>query len=296
MAAQGSDATGRCAYCSDALPPYERYFCTACCPSGPGAPWHACRPCVNQREAAVSGGALKRQCLDGDSSEPCFEAGHAFAPVVGSHQGGWVILEPGGEAGKLRRVRRFVRQYRLPEAPPSLAWIAVRGSGAREGPPADGRPQQVRVAAAMADWAAEQQRGKPTQEAALEIGRRHHILDGKWMLLGLTDRSSEAIWAAVARAVYAAGLATLAKVTAGPLHPGQSRCICIYTGDFNDSEEAMRVHAGLSAALRAALPQRDWSKRWTIYYKPDIFTYLGLYANRETNPHRLRSTIYSAAL
>ncbi len=30
----------------------------------------------------------------------------------------------------------------------------------------------------------------------------------------------------------------------------------------------MRVHAGLSAGLRAALPGRDWSKRWQIYYKP----------------------------
>ena len=30
----------------------------------------------------------------------------------------------------------------------------------------------------------------------------------------------------------------------------------------------MRVHAGLSAALRAALPDRDWSRRpWSIYYK-----------------------------
>lgn len=28
------------------------------------------------------------------------------------------------------------------------------------------------------------------------------------------------------------------------------------------------MHAGLSAGLRAALPGRDWSKRWQIYYKP----------------------------
>lgn len=59
----------------------------------------------------------------------------------------------------------------------------------------------------------------------------------------------------------------------------------------------MRVHAGLSAALRAALPTRDWARRpWTIYYKPDILTHLGVYANAPTNPHRIRSTIYSAAL
>lgn len=37
----------------------------------------------------------------------------------------------------------------------------------------------------------------------LQIGRRHHILSGKWMLLRLTDHNCEAVWAAVARAVYA---------------------------------------------------------------------------------------------
>lgn len=46
-------------------------------------------------------------------------------------------------AGKLRRVRRFVRQYRLAEAPPSLAWIAVRGAQRYVGLPADGRPHQA---------------------------------------------------------------------------------------------------------------------------------------------------------
>ncbi|KAL4439469.1 hypothetical protein ABPG77_008798 [Micractinium sp. CCAP 211/92] len=274
MTTPGSDTTSLCAYCSDAVPPYQRYICIDCCPSGPGAPWHACSGCAMQREAAADGGALKRRRVDGDGSEPCFTPGHAFAPVLDPQHG-----------GKLRRVRRFVRQYRLAEAPPSLAWIAVRGA-----------QRDVRVAAAAADWASEQQRGKPTQEAALEIGRRHHILSGKWMLLRLTDHNCEAVWAAVARAVYAEGLASLAKITAGPLHPGQTRCICIYTDDFDDREEAMRVHAGLSAGLRAALSGRDWSKRWQIYYKPDIFTHLGLYANCATNPHKIKCTIYSGAL
>jgi len=39
--------------------------------------------------------------------------------------------------------------------------------------------------------------------ALLQIGRKHGILSGKWMLLNLQDKSAEPLWAAVARAVYA---------------------------------------------------------------------------------------------
>ena len=70
-------------------------------------------------------------------------------------------------AGKLRRLRQFVRDYRPAEAPPSLAWISVssglRGSQlveeGQQGPgsqqAAAGPGQQASASAAAAAWEAE---------------------------------------------------------------------------------------------------------------------------------------------
>ncbi|EFN53548.1 hypothetical protein CHLNCDRAFT_53713 [Chlorella variabilis] len=61
------------------------------------------------------------------------------------------------------------------------------------------------------------------------------------------------------------------------------------------ADDVMRVHAGLSAALRAALPDRG---SWLlICYKPDIYTTLGIYhARPQTNPWKIKPTIFAKKL
>lgn len=50
--AGGSSGGSCCSYCFEPLSPFKRYFCLDCCPSGAGAPWHACHACAVQRSAS----------------------------------------------------------------------------------------------------------------------------------------------------------------------------------------------------------------------------------------------------
>lgn len=63
--------------------------------------------------------------------------------------------------------------------------------------------------------------------------------------------------------------------------------ICVYTHNYLDVADVERVQD----ALRAALPPLRSRKR--LLYKPDVFTYLGIYVGNE---HGLRPTVYSAPL
>lgn len=62
--------------------------------------------------------------------------------------------------------------------------------------------------------------------------------------------------------------------------------ICVYTEDYQDRGDVGRVRD----ALRDALPPL---RNRGLKYKPDVATYLGLYAGNEYN---LRPTVYSATL
>lgn len=94
-----SAARDSCAYCFEPLPPFQRFHCLACCSGmGPGAQWFSCLGCAQQRSASSrQQPPAKRQRRDADSSEPCFEPGHAFAPVYGND---WLTLPAGPPAGK----------------------------------------------------------------------------------------------------------------------------------------------------------------------------------------------------
>jgi hypothetical protein len=201
---------------------------------------------------------------------------------------GWLTLPAGPAEGRLRRLRRFLREFPPAQAPPDLAWISVEGSRReqsttqaralgqlvglksflrlpagracmwqdrswqRDREPGGRRLLQllgcplcrhevkraVRVLhalapsplqdrdGALADWAAEQQQGSPSAEAALQvrrparqqrqrlavyhrnawplpqIGRRRGILTGKWMVHTGGPQGEGAIWGAVARWVH----------------------------------------------------------------------------------------------
>ncbi|PRW33537.1 UPF0696 C11orf68-like protein [Chlorella sorokiniana] len=154
--------------------------------------------------------------------------------------------------------------------------------------------QEERWARAEQEWA-RKPAAQRTAAAAQQIGKDCGITAGKWMVRTTPDDEA-VVWGAVARAVYVQGLCASAKISAGPqggrAHQKEGqRVICVYTDDFSDKEDALRVHAGLSAALRAALPQR--AKWATISYKPDIYTNLGLYYG---NADGIKPTIYSKKL
>jgi Bles03-like protein len=97
------------------------------------------------------------------------------------------------------------------------------------------------------------------------------LLPGKWMLFpGCAD--AVATWRIVANAGHDGQIWT-AKIA--PRAQGTSHLICVYTPDFTDLAEVEAVALRLDGLGLA--PSR-------MYYKPDIFTYAGIY----NPPGRLR--------
>ncbi|KAG6006115.1 hypothetical protein E4U54_000227 [Claviceps lovelessii] len=145
-----------------------------------------------------------------------------------------------------------------------------------------------------------QKSGKSTNFIARELSqeRRNAVSDilhlahagrartGKWMLFCPPATVNES-WELVARATANNELGIAAKVAPRPeLNDStRDRLICIYTSDFMDKADVGRV---LQRMRELKIVN---SSRQCIYYKPDIFTYLGI---ARGNPWELAASIYSS--
>lgn len=102
-----------------------------------------------------------------------------------------------------------------------------------------------------------------------ELAKRSAILGGKWLVYASDDNINK-VWQDIAKATIEGKLGVEAKVSTSKAKP--SYVICIYTSDFLDKKDVMRV--------RKVLYEMGFKNK--LSYKPDIYTYLGIYA-RTTN-------------
>lgn len=102
-------------------------------------------------------------------------------------------------------------------------------------------------------------------------------LSGKWMLFPLCEQAVPA-WRAVAQAARA-GQIWQAKIA--PQATSNGHLICVYTPDFTDQPGVETVAVLLDDL---GLAQRR------LYYKPDIFTYAGIY--NSSARRKERASIY----
>ncbi|KAG5983877.1 hypothetical protein E4U55_006862 [Claviceps digitariae] len=107
-----------------------------------------------------------------------------------------------------------------------------------------------------------------------------------WMLF-CSPATVDELWELVARATANNELGVAAKVAPRPeLNDStRDRLICIYTSDFMDKADVGRVLQRMRELKIAD------SSGQSIYYKPDIFTYLGI---ARGNPWELAASIYSS--
>lgn len=120
----------------------------------------------------------------------------------------------------------------------------------------------------------------------LSLAHAGRVRTGKWMLFCPPSVVNE-LWEVVARATANNELGVAAKVAPRSEldDPKRDRPICIYTSDFSDKADVGRVLQRMRE-LRIA----DSSRR-NIYYKPDIFTYVGIATG---NPWELAASLYSS--
>ncbi|TRY65487.1 hypothetical protein DNTS_021720 [Danionella cerebrum] len=119
-----------------------------------------------------------------------------------------------------------------------------------------------------------------TFQTIRELALNHNVLYGKWLMHLETGFKVDRAWECIAKAVLD-GKINSAKVS--PRNPigDPKHVICVYNPNFTDEDQVMC----LDAAIRAA------GVKCALYYKPDVYSYLGIYRN---NRWKICPTIYES--
>lgn len=129
--------------------------------------------------------------------------------------------------------------------------------------------------------------GKPREKAQFKKECREELIrtaianndvGGKWIIFPFAKRVDD-VWKAIAKATWGGQLTHHAKVaTTSTTHPQALYPICIYTPDFRDRTTLGRVLKKLQDMGLVKRSKEDADiKRMDAFFKPDVFTRLGMY-------------------
>ncbi|XP_022110658.1 UPF0696 protein C11orf68 homolog [Acanthaster planci] len=129
------------------------------------------------------------------------------------------------------------------------------------------------------------QSGRPvTFEKIKQIAVDNRCLVGKWLLYKKTGVHADLTWERIFQATITGHLGISAKVSSAPTvgdFNGPRHVVCVYSQDFTDKVDVMELEARL----------RKLGIRCQLTYKPDAFSYMGLYRGNEWG---LKPTIYTS--
>ncbi|KAI1458545.1 DUF1917-domain-containing protein [Annulohypoxylon moriforme] len=125
--------------------------------------------------------------------------------------------------------------------------------------------------------------GMDAAKDILNLAQAHRVKCGKWMLFCNTFEVNE-VWQTIAKATANNELGIGAKVAPRRTTDKRTeRLICVYTADFSDTQDVKRVAEKLKKLGLVQANDRP------LYYKPDVYTYLGI---AHGNPWEIRASIY----
>ncbi|KAL2079090.1 hypothetical protein ACEWY4_024834 [Coilia grayii] len=154
-----------------------------------------------------------------------------------------------------------------------IGWIAVYGP--------EFCPDTGDVEDLQESWERLLSSGRPvTFQTVRELALNHGVLSGKWLMYLDSGFKVDHAWECVARAVLE-GKVMSAKVSPRNARSDSKHIICVYNESFTDEDQVMR----LDAIIRAT------GVKCPLSYKPDVYTYLGIYRN---NRWKLCPTIYES--
>lgn len=123
------------------------------------------------------------------------------------------------------------------------------------------------------------------KEQIKELARSTGVLSGKWMFFPSLEKLPR-LWRLIAEGVTENRLGTAAKVATDDGSPdAATRLTCVYTKDFTDTDDVLRV---LEELVKMGLVE-EHSRG--IYYKCDAYTWLDIYRDNE---YGLPASIYSS--
>ncbi|KAJ4346938.1 uncharacterized protein N0V89_010871 [Didymosphaeria variabile] len=118
-----------------------------------------------------------------------------------------------------------------------------------------------------------------------ELAVESNVVCGKWMLFPSLEDLTR-IWRLVVDGVISNRLGPTAKVAPDQGKAGE-RLVCIYTKDFRDKDDVLRVLRELVSM--GVVTQRNKP----VYYKPDAYTYLDIY-KASAAEYGLQASVYSS--
>ncbi|KAK9524488.1 hypothetical protein VZT92_016879 [Zoarces viviparus] len=154
-----------------------------------------------------------------------------------------------------------------------VGWIAVLGL--------NDCPITGDVTGLQESWEKHLASGRPVSfQAVKELALNHGVLSGKWLMHLDSGFKLDHAWECVARAALDG---KISQVKVSPHNPkGEGKqVICAYNQNFTDESEVIR----LDNVIRAT------GVKCSLTYKPDVYTYLGIYRN---NRWKLCPTIYES--
>ncbi|KAF2007820.1 DUF1917-domain-containing protein [Amniculicola lignicola CBS 123094] len=128
------------------------------------------------------------------------------------------------------------------------------------------------------------QAGEDLKTRLNELAAQTNVISGKWMLYPKPEDLTP-VWRLVIEAVINNRLGPTAKVAPNNGRTGD-RLICVYTKDFRDTEDVLRVLKELCTMSLAGSGQ-------PIYYKSDVYTYLNIYGSNASE-YGLKASLYSS--
>ncbi|XP_019713944.1 UPF0696 protein C11orf68 homolog [Hippocampus comes] len=217
--------------------------------------------------------------LEGDM-EPLFPAETYAAESLAADMDPWVVFDSRKkprsefddwlESNRPSRVSRFGNKE-LGVGP--VGWIAVLGP--------DHCSDGGDVDALQESWEKLVASGRAVNfENVKELALNHGVLSGKWLMHLDPGFKVDQAWECVARATVDG---KICSVKVSPYDPvkGDRHVICVYNHNFTDEREVVQLDAHIRAS----------GVKCPLAYKPDVYTYLGIYRN---NRWKLCPTIYES--
>ncbi|XP_061769812.1 UPF0696 protein C11orf68 homolog [Nerophis ophidion] len=154
-----------------------------------------------------------------------------------------------------------------------VGWIAVLGP--------DHWPGSKDVRGLQEDWDQLVSSGRPVNfQTVKELALNHGVLSGKWLMHMDCGFKVDHAWECVARATLDG---KIYQVKVSPHDPvkGGKQVICAYNKNFTDEDDVVRLDMHIRAS----------GVKCPLVYKPDVYTYLGIYRNNRWN---ICPTIYES--
>ncbi|XP_068164035.1 UPF0696 protein C11orf68 homolog [Antennarius striatus] len=216
---------------------------------------------------------------DGDMETP-FPADTYAAEAMAADMDPWIVFDarrtPRSEFDSWLESNRPSQVYRYGDEEAGISpvgWIAVLGI--------DHCPASGDVMGLQEGWEKLLSSGRPANfQTVKELALNHGVLAGKWLMHLESGFKLDRAWECVAKAAVDGKISLVKVSTHDPTGEGK-QVICAHNHNFTDESDVIR----LDSVIRAS------GVKCPLSYKPDVYTYLGIYRN---NRWKLCPTIYES--